>query len=87
MFAMKYKVDHLNKTLITTKKQIENYQDQIRLLEIEWVYLNRPERLRQLASKYLEGNSHITISQIKKDLPNSFFANYQKANTQEFASR
>lgn len=87
MFAVKYKVDQLNKTLVTTTKQIENYRDQIRLLEIEWVYLNRPERLRRLANEYLKGTSYITISQIKKDLPSSFLANYQKANIREFASR
>ncbi len=67
-FYMQFKFDFLQEQILSSKNQIVEYQDQIRLLEVEWVYLTRPERLRQLTEKFLQDNQYMLASQVQEDL-------------------
>jgi cell division protein FtsL len=40
--------------LRTLEASIEREQEQIRMLEAEWMHLNRPERLEKLANEFLD---------------------------------
>lgn len=80
MFVVQFKVEALQDGVVKTENEIAAYEDEIQLLEVEWVYLTRPERLRILASRYLENNGYALASQIKDEekLEKYYFANYQK---------
>jgi hypothetical protein len=80
MFVVQFKVEALQDGVVKTENEIAAYEDEIQLLEVEWVYLTRPERLRILASRYLENNGYALASQIKNEekLEKYYFANYQK---------
>lgn len=43
----------LKNKLKEINKQLEKYQDDLRVYNAEWSYLNDPKRLQQLAAKYL----------------------------------
>lgn len=64
-FSIQFKVESLQDKMADTQAQIASYKDQISLLEVEWTYLTRPERLRTLASRYLKDNGYTLASQIK----------------------
>lgn len=80
MFLVQFKVEGLQDEVMETESQITSYQDELKLLEVEWVYLTRPERIRVLASKYLKDNSYTIVGQIKDvaKLGQYYLANYQK---------
>lgn len=80
MFVVQFKVEALQDEMMRTKIEISAYEDELQLLEVEWVYLTRPERLRNLASRYLKDNSYILASQIKdrKKLEEFYFVNYKR---------
>jgi hypothetical protein len=65
---------------LKTQNQIIASEDEIQLLEVEWVYLTRPERLRQLASRYLQDNGYVLASQIKDSskLEKYYLVSYKK---------
>jgi len=67
-FYMQFKYDSLQEQILLGKNEITEYQDRIRLLEIEWVYLTRPERLRQLTEKFLQDNQYMLASQVQEDV-------------------
>ena len=87
MFVVQFKVEALQDGVVKTENEIAAYEDEIQLLEVEWVYLTRPERLRILASRYLENNGYALASQIKDEekLEKYYFANYQKVEAKEVA--
>lgn len=80
MFFIQFKVEKLQESIAMSRSQISDYEDQIRLYEVEWVYLTRPERLRQISAKYLKNNGYALASQIKgpNDLEQVYNANYQQ---------
>ena len=53
LFHLKYEVQALEKRLTGLNQAIEKDRNAIQLLEAEWTYLNRPERLARLATRYL----------------------------------
>ena len=67
MFVVQFKVEALQDGVLKTENEIAAYEDEIQLLEVEWVYLTRPERLRILASRYLQNNGYALASQIKDE--------------------
>jgi len=52
MFITKNTVHDMEKELIAVNSDIEKNVEAIHMLNVEWAYLNRPERIRELASKY-----------------------------------
>ncbi|MBM5782482.1 MAG: hypothetical protein FJ368_03565 [Pelagibacterales bacterium] len=87
MFLIQFKVEGLQDEIAKTENDIVAYEDKIKLLEVEWVYLTRPERLRDLANLYLKDNSYTLASQIKNSdkLEKYYLANEQKYVAQEVA--
>jgi len=79
MFFIQFKVEKLQESIAKSRSQITTYEDQIRLYEVEWVYLTRPERLRQISAKYLQNNGYALASQIKgeKDINEAYNADYR----------
>jgi hypothetical protein len=65
MFFIQFKVDNLQDKIAEIGVKVSSLDDEIRVLEVEWVYLTRPERLRSLSEKYLQNNSYIASNQIK----------------------
>lgn len=63
MFFVQFKSSNLQTRLDKINEEIGYLKDEVKILEIEWVYLTRPERLRILANQYLE-NKNINLSQI-----------------------
>ena len=80
MFFVQFKVEKLQDVIAQNRIHISDYEDQIRLLEVEWVYLTRPERLRILVAKYLKNNGYALASQIKtvEQLEKLYSASYQQ---------
>jgi cell division protein FtsL len=54
LFHVKYQVQALEDRLAKLNRSIVLEQEQIHVLRAEWTYLDRPERIEQLAKKYLE---------------------------------
>jgi hypothetical protein len=87
MFAVQFKVESLQDEVLKTEGEIVAFEDEIQLLEVEWVYLTRPERLRTLASRFLQDNSYALASQIKdtRQLEQYYLVNYKKAEELQVA--
>ncbi len=88
MFFVQFGVEALQDEIVKTENEISAYEDEIQLLEVEWVYLTRPERLRILAARYLQNNGYALASQIKdaEKLEKYYFTNYQKIESKTIAS-
>ena len=69
LFFVQFKVDNLQDKVDVVQSQIHDYEADLKLLDVEWAYLTRPDRLRFLASKYLQDNGNIAFNQVR---------NYQK---------
>lgn len=89
MFVVQFKVEALQDDIVQAQKEVAVYEDEIQLLEVEWVYLTRPARLRSLAAKYLKKNDYALASQIRdvSELEEYYLVNYQKSQVQELALR
>jgi len=87
MFVVQFKVESLQDEIAKAENEIASYQDQIQFLEVEWVYLTRPERLRTLATNYLQNNGYALASQIKNvdDLEKYYLATYEKTEVDKLA--
>ncbi len=85
MFFVQFKVEKLQDEIAQNRINISDYEDQIRLLEVEWVYLTRPERLRQISTKFLKNNGYALASQIKneEEIERFYNANYNIENSEE----
>jgi hypothetical protein len=80
MFMIPFKVDNLQDQAKKIDAQIFSFEDEIRVLEVEWVYLTRPQRLRKLSRRYLKNNNYIAANQIKNpaDLEKYYIAALHK---------
>ena len=64
LYQIKYKIQSLNQDLAGIQDAVRIEQDEIHVLEAEWAYLNRPQRLAQLSGKYLSFLRPVSPSQI-----------------------
>jgi hypothetical protein len=53
LYQVKYEVQHVRADIDKLSAELEVERESLRVASAEWAYLNRPERLRQLADKYL----------------------------------
>lgn len=53
LFYVSHTVERLEEKLTAEQRTILKHQEAIVILEAEWSYLNRPERLSSLAERYL----------------------------------
>ena len=53
MFQVKFEVMQQEETLARLNKEIADSREQIRMVDAEWSYLARPDRLKRLAARYL----------------------------------
>lgn len=63
LYMVKYQVQALHAQVIKAERELEAEKQALHVVGAEWAYLNRPDRLRQLASKYLS-SSGVTVDQI-----------------------
>ncbi|HEY1507004.1 MAG TPA: hypothetical protein VGF92_22070 [Stellaceae bacterium] len=63
MFQVKYEVMQQEQTLAGLNKQIIDDREQIRVLNAEWSYLTRPNRIEDLSARFLHLNG-ISATQI-----------------------
>lgn len=82
-FAVQFKVESLQNYIENIQTEISSYKGQIGLLEVEWAYLTRPARLRNLSEKYLQDNGYTLASQIKASGEMEKF--YQASFSQEIS--
>lgn len=54
LYQMKYEVQRLEEKLGEVRGEIREDREALHVLEAEWSYLNRPERLARLARKHLD---------------------------------
>jgi hypothetical protein len=85
MFQVKYEVMQQEETLARLNKEIADSREQIRMVDAEWSYLARPDRLKHLAARYLN-LTPIAAAQIGElntvpERPNAPAALVQKPNT------
>jgi cell division protein FtsL len=53
LYTVKYRVQALKGEVAAAETQLREEKRNLHVLTAEWTYLNRPERLRQLATKFL----------------------------------
>lgn len=54
LYLVKYAVQDVQRDVASLKTQLANEKESLHLLNAEWAYLNRPERLRALADRHLD---------------------------------
>ncbi len=65
LFQVKYKVQNLRRDLAEIERQVTSDKQSIHVLQAEWAYLNRPERLKRLADQYLDLR-YVSVAQVKE---------------------
>jgi hypothetical protein len=54
LYAVKYKVQNIKTQVAAAERQLNEEKRNLHVLDAEWAYLNRPDRLRELSAKYLD---------------------------------
>lgn len=54
LFQVSGEAQSYKKRLTALEKEISQYEEDIRILEADWSYLNRPGRLSKLAARHLQ---------------------------------
>ncbi len=63
LYKVKYQVQTLKNEVASTSRELEHEREALHVVNAEWAYLNRPQRLQQLAAKYL-ASTDLTVNQI-----------------------
>ena len=64
LYQIKYRIHSLKQDLTDIRNSARMEQEAIHILEAEWAYLNRPQRIAQLTTKYLSLLGPVLPSQI-----------------------
>ncbi|MBN8827907.1 MAG: hypothetical protein J0H68_04300 [Sphingobacteriia bacterium] len=87
MFHVKYQVQNMNKDLLSLKKQLIEENEAIKVLEAEWAYLNKPQRLKSIVSMHLTNMVPLDITQLgfkkEKKEESNLLSLVQKENSNE----
>lgn len=54
LYSVKYQVQAMDEEIAQLHAQIERERASMQVLQAEWAFLTRPERIRQLASRHLD---------------------------------
>jgi hypothetical protein len=54
VYLVKYSVQDVQTNVVSLRKDLATEKESLHLLNAEWAYLNRPDRLRQLADRHLD---------------------------------
>ncbi len=54
LYLVKYSVADVQRDVVKMKTELASEKESLHLLNAEWAYLNRPDRLRELADKHLD---------------------------------
>jgi len=65
LFFVQFQVDNLQDKVDAIQAQIHDDESELKLLNVEWCYLTRPDRLRFLSSKYLQQDVNIAFNQVR----------------------
>lgn len=63
-YTIKYQTSYRAEQIAKTKIEIKAESDAIAVLHAEWAYMTRPERLQQLADKYLIDFKPLDVKQL-----------------------
>ena len=63
-YTIKYQTAYRYEQIAKTKIEIKTERDALAVLRAEWAYMTRPERLQQLADKYLPDLTPLQVPQI-----------------------
>jgi cell division protein FtsL len=63
-YTIKYQTSYRAEQIVKTKLEIKAERDAIAVLRAEWAYMTRPERLQQLADKYLPDLKQLQVAQL-----------------------
>lgn len=63
LYKVKYQVQAVKNEIAATSRELEREREALHVVNAEWAYLNRPQRLQVLASKYL-ASTDLTVNQI-----------------------
>lgn len=66
LYTVKYRVQAIKSEVATAETQLREEKKNLHVLNAEWTYLNRPERLRQLSEKYLTTNKPMNGQQLSE---------------------
>ena len=53
LYMVKFSVQNLQREVVVAQHNLEQEKESLHLLNAEWAYLNRPERLRRLSDAHL----------------------------------
>lgn len=53
LYLVKYRVQDVRDEVVALQSELAKEKEALVILDAEWSYLNRPERLRQLSQRYL----------------------------------
>lgn len=54
LFELKYEVRALDQEKASLHRQIADEEEALRVLQAEWSFLNQPDRIQELARRYLD---------------------------------
>jgi len=82
VYMAKYQVQSVKTQVADTARELEHEKEALHVVAAEWAYLNRPDRLQQLAEKYLS-SSDLTVDRVAEIEAIPFPAQMQAAATPE----
>ncbi len=63
-YSIKYQTSYRSEQIAKTKLEIKAEHDAIGVLRAEWAFLTRPERIQQLADRYLPDLQPLTVDKV-----------------------